>query len=242
MFSQETILHADREHRGIEILVPLVILIAGVLSYLVLGDLLTSLIGGTGIGGFQPLLRLVLAVILGAVIGAGAEVVFKRYWHSGRLLRVSPDGLTAIYKKKPAESIDWDKRINVLCWRYVMHGYPRGGRERRVPSGHHLMACRLLQDDTSVVVHAYLSPKQAQGIPHYERFTNLNFASLYEGGFLKRFGRPERPSLGSDQLSGQQGQIWVEEKKRWSDSLELDAGDFAAFVRVLDTHDLLAAR
>lgn len=242
MPSQETILRADKEHRGIEILVPLIILVAGVLSYLVIGDLLTSLLGGTGIGGFQPLLRLVLAVILGALIGAGAEVLLKRYWHSGRLLRVGPEGLTVVDRKKPVESIDWDKRINTLCWRYVMRGYPRGGRERRVPAGHHLMACRLLQDDTSVVVHAYLSPKQAHEIPHYERFTNLNIASLYEGGFLKRFGRPERPSLSSEQLSGQQGQVWVEEKKRWSESFELDADDFATFVRVLESHDLLPAR
>jgi hypothetical protein len=235
MPSEETILYADKEHRGIEIAVPFIILVFGVLSYLVIDNLiLNPLLGNTGVGSFRALLRLVLAVVLGALIGAGAEVLLKRFWHSGRLLRLGPKGMTVQDKKKPAEFIDWDKRVNILCWRYALRGFPRGGRERRVPAGHHLMACRLLQNETSLIVHSYLSPKQAQQIPRYERFTNLNMASLYSGGFLKRIGRPERPSLGADQLSGSQGQVWVAEKKRWADSFELDPDDFAVFVQALD--------
>jgi hypothetical protein len=243
MPSEETVLYADKEHRGIEIAVPFIILVFGVLSYLVIDKLiLNPLLGNAGVGSFRPLLRLVLAVVLGALIGAGAEVLLKRFWHSGRLLRLGPDGVTVQYKKKPGEFIDWDKRVNILCWRYALRGFPRGGRERRVPVGHHLMACRLLQDETSLIVHSYLSSKQAQQIPRHERFTSLNMASLYSGGLLKRIGRPERPSLGADQLSGQQGQVWVAEKKRWADSFELDPADFTVFVRALDTHDILSAR
>lgn len=243
MSPQETILHADREHRGIEIVVPLIILVAGVLVYLVIDDLvLNPLLSDTGVGGFRPLLRLVLAVVLGALVGAGAEVLLKRFWRSGRLLCIRPDGLTAVDKEKPSEFIDWDRRVNVLCWRYGLRGYPRGGRERRVPPDHHLMACRLLQDETSMIVHSYLSLKQAQLVPRYERFVSLNMASLYSGGLLKRMGRPERPVLSAEQLSGQQGQVWVAEKKRWLDGFELDADDFIVFVRALDSHGILPAR
>jgi hypothetical protein len=243
MPSEETVLYADKEHRGIEVAVPFIILIFGVLSYLVIDDLiLNPLLGDSGIGSFRPLLRLVLAVVLGALIGAGAEVLLKRFWHSGRLLRLGPDGVMVQFKKKPAEFFEWDKRINILCWGYALRGFPRGGRERRVPAGHHLMACRLLQDETSLIVHSYLSSKQAQQVPRHERFTNLNMASLYSGGLLKRIGRPERPSLSADQLSGSQGQVWVAEKKRWADSFELDPDDFAVFVRALDTHDVFPAR
>jgi hypothetical protein len=243
MPSEETTLYADKEHRGIEIAVPIIILVFGVLSYLVIDSLiLNPLLDNTGVGSFRPLLRLVLAVVLGALVGAGAEVLLKRVWHSGRLLRLGSDGMTVVYKKKPDEFIDWDKRVNILCWRYALRGYPRGGRERRVPAGYELMACRLLQDETSLIVHSYLSSKQAQQIARHERFTNLNMASLYSGGLLKRIARPERPSLGADQLSGQQGQVWVAEKKRWADSFELDPDDFAVFVRALDAHDVLPAR
>jgi hypothetical protein len=243
MSPQETILHADKEHRGIEIAVPLIILAAGVLVYLVVdGLLLKPLLGDTGVGSFRPLLRLVLAVVLGALVGAGSEVLLKRRWHSGRLLRLGADELTAVSKEQADKTILWDKRVNVLCWRYSLHGFPRGGRERRVPAGHSLLACRLLQDDTSLIVHAYLSPNQARQVPHYERFTSLNMVSLYNGGLLKRIGRPERPSLTADHLSGQQGQVWVAEKKRWADGLELEADDFVTFVRALDSRGILPSR
>jgi hypothetical protein len=240
---QEKILHADKEHRGIEIVVPLIIVVIGVLTFAVIDDLvLNPLLEETGVGSFRPLLRLVLAIVLGALAGFGAEILLKRVWHSGRLLRLDPGGLTVVYKKKPAESIDWDKRVNILCWCYVLRGFPRGGRERRVPAGHHLMACRLVQDETSLIIHSYLPAKQAQQIPRHERFVSLNMASLYSGGVLKRLTRPERPSLGTDQLSGQMGQVWVAEKKRWSDGLELEAGDFATLVQALDSHGIIPAR
>ena len=243
MSPPETILHADREHRGIEILVPLIILVSGVLFYLLLDDLvLKPLFGDTGIGSFRPLLRLVLAVVLGALVGAGSEVWLKRTWHSGRLLRLGPDQLTVVSKEKPAETIRWDRRVNLLCWRYSLQGFPRGGRERRVPAGHHLLACRLLQDDTSVIVHSYLSSAQVQRIPHHQRFTGLNMASLYTSGFLKRRGLPERPALTAEHLSGQQGPVWAAEKKRWTDSLEFDAGDFITLIQTLDNHGLMPSR
>ena len=189
----------------------------------------------------RPLLRLLLAVVLGVGVGGAAEAILKRTWGSGRLLRLDEGGLTVEQKGKQPERIEWTKRVNVLRWRYPLLGYPRGGRERRIPAGRVMLACRLLQDDCSVIVHCYLRPKWARGLPEYARFTELNMADMYSASFLRRLRRPQRPSIARSLLAGRNGQLWVAEKERWTTGFELEPYDFATLLDALEHHSAVAS-
>jgi len=223
----EIILQADKEHGGIRSAIPLIMLAAGIAIFWLIDPLLLApLLGGGNWDGFRPFLRLALSVVLGIAVGGVAETILKHSWGSGRRLRLDSDGLTIEEKGKEPERIDWNERVNVLRWRYLLSGYPRGGRERRVPTGHILLSYRLLQDDCSIVVYCYRSPKKAQETPGYADFVALNMAELYDSTLLKRFSPPERPSISSTLLSGRHGQLWAAEKERWAAGFELEPDDF----------------
>jgi hypothetical protein len=222
-----TTLHADKEHGGIQFIVPVVMLVAGILVFLIIDSLvLAPLLGGTDLDGFRPFLRFVVSIALGVGIGGIAENILKQRWLSGRMLHLDSTGITIQDKEKPEERIDWDERVNVLRWCYVLRGYPRGGRERRVPTGHYLLACKLLQDDVTFFCHSYLNPKQPELVPGYSRFSNIDMSSIFKGGLFSQFSRPVRPTIPTNLLTGPQGKIWAAEKERWISSLELEPDDF----------------
>ena len=231
------VLQADKEHGGIQFVIPLIMLAAGLVAWLLIDPLiLRPLLGGGDWDSFRPLLRIVLTVVLGVAVGGVAEGLLKRVWVSGRALQLDASGLTVEKKGGIPERIEWDKRVNVWRWQYALRGYPRGGRERRIPPGHFLLACRLLQDDASVCVHSYFPPKRAENVPGFNRFIKLNMVKLYSRDLFKRISRPERPPIPSSLLTGQHGQLWTAEKERWVNGLELDPDDFGTLMQVLERH------
>jgi hypothetical protein len=238
----DIVLHADKEHGGIELVVLLIIVGTFFLSFLVVDSLLlTPLLRGSDLDDFRPFLRLVLSVVVGIAVGGLGEYLLKRRWKSGRKLCLNTGGLTVELKDKQPGRIEWERRVNVLCWSYPLRGYARGGRERRVPSSHFLLACHLLQNDYSVIVHTYLSPKRIEQIPGHANFTRLDITKLYNSGVIKRLSLPERPSIPPALLTSKHGQLWAAEKERWTAGLELDPNDFQVLLGELARHGVLPA-
>ena len=228
-------LHADKEHGGIRLSVPLIMLLAAILCFLLVDRLaLAPLLNGGDWEGFRPFLRILLSVVLGVIVGGGAEAFLKRRWKSGRFLRLEDGALTIQEKNIPAQRIEWNKRVNILRWRFTLRGYPRGGRERRITTGHHLLACRLLQDDVQVTFFCYLSSKRTAEVPGIAKFVTIDMAKLYGSNLLSRFSRPERPSIPAKMLSSKQGQIWAAEKGRWETGFEMEPSDFVTLMSALD--------
>lgn len=236
-FPDSVVLHADQEHGGIQFAVPLIMLGAGVVTFLFVDSLLLApLLEGGSLNDYRMALRIVLSIVLGIAIGGVAETILKRVWVSGRQLCLEPDGLIFGDKDQQAQRIAWDKRVNVSRWHYSLRGFPRGGRERRVPADHHMCACRLLQDNLSLVVYSYLLPRRARTIPGFAKFTELNIAELYSSSFFKRYTMPERPRIHPSLLTGKHGQLWVAEKERWTASFELTPDDFMTLLDALERH------
>jgi hypothetical protein len=231
------VLQADREHGGIRLAVPFIMLVMGAASFLWVDSLLLApLLGRGDWADARPLLRVALSIALGLASGGMAEAILKRTWGSGRLLCLDSGGLTTEEKGAQPERIEWAERVNASRWRYALRGYPRGGRERRVPTGHLLVACRLLQDDCTVTVHCYLSPKRAERLPGYAQFVELNMGDLHRSNSSVRLGRPERPSMSHTLLAGRNSQLWAAEKERWTTGFELEPRDFATLLDALERH------
>lgn len=238
----EIVLHADKEHGGIQLAVLLIMLAATIVTFLLIDSLLLiPLLDGQSWDDYRPFLRLVLSIVIGLALGGAGENLLKRTWGSGRQICLSAGGLTVKEKGRQAEQIGWDKRMNVLRWHYPLRGYARGGRERRVPSSHSLFACRLLQDDCSVVIYSYLPPRQEEMMPGRAHFSQLDITELSSSNMLKRFSPPERPSISPALLSSKHGQFWTAEKARWTEGFELDPTDFAALLNELERYGVTSA-
>lgn len=238
--TQQTILYADREHRGIQFAIPLIIL-AACAGVFFLADplILQPFWGGDDFGGYRALLRLVLSLVLGLAIGGLVESLLWRVWRSGRQLCVDASCLVAVDRNKSQQAIHWDKRVNLLLWQYALRGYARGGRERRVPTSHSLYACRLLQDEDVIIAFSYLSPKQQRDLIEPSQFVELDMELLKRPGTSKRPNPLERPRIPPTLLTGKHGQLWTAEKERWQVGLELDPSDYAVLMGEMARHGIL---
>ncbi len=229
--SDQVIFKADKEHGGLQFAVPLIMLVAGIVGFMSIDSLvLAPLLGGGEWDSFRPALRIVLSITSGVVVGGLAEMAFKRWWGSGKELRLDAGGVTIERKEEQPDRIEWSKQVSLLYWKYGLRSYQRGGRERRLPASHLLFSCRLLQDGCSVIVYGYLSPKQARDAPDHARFVELNVAELHRSGLGERLSRPARPRISAAMLSGQHGTIWAAERERWVIGFELEPIDFLSFV------------
>ncbi len=237
--TDQKVLYADREHSGIQLTVPLIILAAFVAVYLLADPLLLRRLPLEGeFLDYLPVIRIVLSIIIGLAIGGLVEALLQRVWRSGRQLRVDATRLSAEEREKSPQMIQWDRRVNLLLWKYPLRGYARGGRERRVPASHSLFACRLLQDEDVIVAHSYLSPRQQADLIKSADFIELDIQQLRRPGTSKRINPLERPRIPAALLTGKNGQLWAAEKERWQAGFELDPADYAILMGELIRHGI----
>lgn len=234
-----TILHADQEHSGIR----LVIFIALFVSYLI-GFRVTSLL----LEIFAPPEVIEYSFFLSCVGGApiallliwGLEKMLKQVWHSGLSLTLDERGLFVNDRRfgsqaKPTESpaMVWSATMGQLNWYFRLKGYPRGGRERRVPVKWVGVATEIQQDEARLSVYTLMPPeKAAEWIDNPKlNFHFLNMVELYDNSMRSRMGPPSRPNIPNRLLQSKDGRYWLAERRRWEFGVELTPEDFATLMQ-----------
>jgi hypothetical protein len=231
-----TVLHADKEHTGIRYTVPAIWIVAFFVFYALIRSILDNQPPG-GIADYALALSCFGALPLSLGLGALAEYYLKRTWHSGRQVKVNHEGMTVVLSKEEDLSIDWSQRGNQVLWNFPLKGYPRGGRERRVPGNWLCLASQVQQDENRFIVFSLMSPKQADPLLEKYRFHSINIADFYDSNGVKnRLSAPSRPSLPANMLTGKEGPYWLAERRRWQEGLELTPNDFEFFLDKVDTH------
>jgi hypothetical protein len=80
-----------------------------------------------------------------------------------------------------------------------------------------------------------MSKKKAKLLLDQSDYFLINPGEFYKAGRYRRLrGSLERPEIPSNVLLGEQGPYWLAEKRRWTEGLELDQGDFEAFISLVD--------
>lgn len=226
-----TTLPADREHRGIEVAVPLSMLVLGILFYFAVDSwILRPLIQGTELDDYRAILRLIFAVVLAIVGGFLVEKFLKRVWKSGRSLTLLQDAVVA--SNKGAETMHVDlAQSELIVWRYPMKGFSRGGRERRVPSGNYLVACQISSDDVVLSAFTFLSTKDMREILARSQVIDVNMAMLYGNSKRLRGVTPaQRPGMVTKERHQWPTKVWEAETRRWSEGFELEPVDFSSLM------------
>jgi hypothetical protein len=236
MTHSTTVLHADQEHSGIRFVVPAIWVFTFIIFYFVLKAFLDNRPPG-GIGDYAVTLACVGALPLSLALGAISEYILKRKWHSGRQVAIHNQGLTVIRSEADNLTLDWSRRANQVLWHFPLKGYPRGGRERRVPGGWLCLGCQVQQDDQRFIVYSLMSRKQAEPLIEKYRFHAINVADFLDTNTVKNWlSAPSRPSLPSNMLGGKEGPFWLAERRRWHEGLELTPSDFIIFLNRVNEH------
>ncbi|MCI0577098.1 MAG: hypothetical protein L0332_26080, partial [Chloroflexi bacterium] len=219
-----TVLYADQEHSGIRLVVPLLVGAGWVLGYFLLRFLLRNT-------EYNLVLSCAGGLPIGLTIAALSEYVLKRTWRSGRTVALDETGITVNQPDEAPMTVEWAKRIVPTRWYFELKGFPRGGRERRAPTGWLCLACQLQQDDNRFTVFSFLPRKRAaRWLENGRQFREIHPAELHESGWRERINVPSRPSLPANLLTGKDGPFWLAERRRWNEGLELTANDFETFM------------
>ncbi|HID50625.1 MAG TPA: hypothetical protein EYP41_01130 [Anaerolineae bacterium] len=223
-------LRADQEHSGIRTIVVIGLFVLLFLFYLLISALWSAFAPGN-LADYTFVISCGIAIGLALVSLWALEKYLKRIWPSGRAIILDDAGVQAKDPEADTVQILWADEPFQLSWWFYLRGYPRGGRERRLPKHWVCVATQLQAGENFVIVYTYAPPKEATVWTHYEReFRQLNPAEIYKHGLTSRFAAPSRPEVPSKLLLGKDGKHWQAEQRRWLYGYELERDDFKKFM------------
>ncbi len=223
-------LRADQEHSGIRTAVVIGLFVFLILFYLTISAVWPAFAPGN-LADYTFVISCGSAIGLALVSLWALERLLKRYWPSGRAIVLDDAGVQATDPELDDLQILWVDKPFQISWWFYLRGYPRGGRERRLPKHWVCVATQLQAGENFIIVYTYAPPKEAVVWTHYEReFRQLNPAEVYKHGLTSRFTAPSRPEIPSKLLLGKDGKHWQAEQRRWLYGYELEREDFKRFM------------
>jgi hypothetical protein len=233
------VLHADQEHGRLRAAVLFLLLLAIFLLYFLLRALWLAL-APARVADVAFIVACPSAIVLALVAMWGVERGLKRVWHSGRSITLDNTGIHVQDGERPDYTLNWDGHLNDLYWSFVLAGYKRGGRERRLPEKWVCLAAQVQEEENRLVVYTYLAPKEAEqwlkgnGRPAFHPILPQD---LYGDDIRTRyFSLPNRPDkIPADLLAGKDGKFWLAEQRRWAEGFELTLPDFETFISIVNS-------
>lgn len=232
------ILHADQEHSGIRLAVFIGLFVGFVIGY-ALASWAIDAFAPDGWQDYSVFLSCAGSVPVALLFIWGLEKLLKRVWHSGLSIALDERGLYVHDRRngRPARPSDapamtWSGNMGQLRWYFRLSGYPRGGRERRVPANWLCLAVELQVDESRLSAYAFMPPDKAATWTQNPRqaFHIINPAELYQSSSRTRFGPPERPTIPNHLLQTKEARYWLAERRRWEYGIELTPEDFATLL------------
>ncbi|MDX1662205.1 MAG: hypothetical protein R3272_00325 [Candidatus Promineifilaceae bacterium] len=220
--------HVDPEHAGLRIVIPLILFLSFWVSYFILSTVLRSV--------FPALNSAVVLSCLGAIplsllIAGASEVALKRVWRSGRRLRIEEEQL--LFSDPEEGELQFDlEQLHNLWWSLPLRGYPRAGRERRMPDSYSMMGGQLQQGDRRLVIFTYAPPEQAEQWAEQYPFQVLDPDAVYQRPTDEHLSHLARPQLSAEVIAGPSGRYWLAERNRWQEGVELAPDDFEILLQI----------
>lgn len=215
LIDEPRVILVDQEHAGLRVLVPLLTFFTCIGTYWFGMQIISN--AGSGSTSLTLLIVLPASVIAALAVAWLGERVVKRLWPSRRHLQVETSGLTLRNRGETEAALNWDQRVNVVSWRFVVP--PRRGR---VPKGWYCMACRLTQDDAAITLYSFFPPDEAKELAFFDQFAVLASRKMWE-----KATPAERLAM------GEQARLHSAEAERWQYGAELTRQDFADLMHVL---------
>lgn len=202
-------LPVDPEHGGIRAVGCLTFFLTSGAAFMVLGVVLAQ----------AALLNVLLALLVGAFIAYLVDQWLKGHWPSGRRLLVDDTTVQVMQRDKVELSVDPQRQVNVLPWRFTVR------RNGRVKKGWYVIALGLEQDDMLLPVYTFAPPERFETLPLADHFTAL-----------QREDKKEANVTGSARelkAAGQQRRLHEAEKARGILGAEVTIDQFETYLRTL---------
>lgn len=228
--SEPLILHVDPEHTGLRLVVVLVLFLGLWLSYFLVRGLLLLMLPEWE---SPAILACIGALPLALLFGWLVENILKRTWHSGRRL-VLADGRVRLERPHIEDDvIQLGEPYQELWWTFSLSGYPRGGRERRLPANWRCVAGQLRQDESRILPYCFVPVARLEEWERQVDFRMLQPGEVYDSSLTARLSGPSRPELPAEVVAGEKGRYWLAERNRWKEGVELTPDDFEVLLEAI---------
>lgn len=246
--SAPIVLHADKEHGGIRLVVFLGLFVAYILSFQLLGWLIDTF-APSSIVDYGTFLACIGGFPLALLAVWALENGLKRVWHSGLSLQIDEQGMevqdtrhrTRSHAVETAPSFVWADELRLINWYFNLNSYPRGGRERRIDKNWLCLSSEVQQGETRMIVYTFAAPGVAERLiassTSTAPFRELNPADVYDSSIRSRVGPPTRPTIPTSILHGKDGRYWLAERRRWDAGIELAPEDYEIFLNQIAAHN-----
>lgn len=224
--------HLNQDHRTISMIVPVLLIIFIVAGYRLFYRYLPNLLGGESAD--YILIAGVFSIFAAAFLLWLIDPVLKRFFPSGHKLSVDlqADVMSHLFEGDVQVELDNRPDWQLTRWNFKMGRFVKSGRERQIPRGWYCVAMLLTSGSKELVVFSYMQPRKQRALT---RLANWEEISMYET--IEDSGRGARnlpvmrPPTVSDAipgklLVGEQGPIWLAERKRRQHGLEMTPKDF----------------
>lgn len=225
--SEPRVFYLDPEHAGLRLVVVLILFFSLWLSYFLARWLFRIFVPALD---SPSLLACLGALPLSLLLGWFAEKFLKRTWHSGRQLVLTEERLRLERPRLPDEVLALDQPLQQLWWTFSLSGYPRGGRERRLPANWRCVAGQLRQDEARIIPYCFVPAPRVETWQAQYDIELLQPQDIYDNSLTARLSGPARPELPAEIVAGDQGRYWLAERNRWQDGVELMPDDFESLL------------
>lgn len=226
--SSEKVLYANEERDAIRLVIPAIMVVGTVGGFVLLRAVLPD-------GGFRTLGSCAGGLILALALAGLVEYGSKRFWPSAERFVVRGDGVELSRPGQPTLNFQSNSFAMSTYWYFPLTDYPRGGRERRLPTHWICLACQLQQDEDRMNVYTFVAPRKARPLIDEYGFQQIYPKDVYDTSFRARMTLPTRPEIPPEVIAGKEGRLWLAERNRWHDGLELSLADFATFLEATQT-------
>lgn len=236
---ENKVFYLNQDHRGISRTVPLILIILLFITYRIYFRNLPAVFGGQS--GDYLLIAGLCALFTSAGILWLIDPLVKKLLPSGHVLSLDSQAKQMTYsaqneiKKKLENQDGWQ----VTRWFFRMGRFVKSGRERQIPKGWYCMSLHLKADEEEMTLFCYLPPrKQRRLVPDFEWDEISMFDTLDEKrNSAVPIMRPPTlsASIPSRLLVGEKGHIWLCERKRREEGLEMSPKDFRELLDLLAT-------
>lgn len=239
--------YLNQDHQKVSIIIPIILIVLIIIMYRILFRTALPLIFG-GQSGDYILIAGVLSLFISAFIMWLVDPFVKGFFPSGHVLTIDTQYHAFVYSVDEEAQVELSDRQSwqMIHWDFLMGRFIKSGRERQVPRGWSCMAILIQATGKELVLFSYVPPRTKKKFSQLATWETISMYDTFDDDSKSRNLPRMRPPTLADVipgrlLVGEKGQVWLAERKRRENGVEMSAKDFEQLLTYLSTGSFVSS-
>ncbi|MFK7800250.1 MAG: hypothetical protein AB8G95_01335 [Anaerolineae bacterium] len=233
--------YLNQDHQKVSIVIPIILIVLIIVGYRLFYRTLLPLVFG-GQSGDYILIAGVFSLFTSAFLMWLLDPLVKKYLPSGHVLLQNDQNGTLVhtFKGEPQVTLKDRDVWLVTRWQFLMGRFVKSGRERQIPRNWSCMALLIQIEGEELALFSYVRPRVKSKIDQLANWETISMYETLDDDHQSRNMPTLRPPTASDVipgklLVGENGKVWLAERKRRDHGIEMSPKDFEELVVFLSS-------